>query len=138
MRDGMRRLQMAAAVALALACGFGAARWRDSAEVRVKAAESAPPQTPTSTGKTVPQLQDDPLAAPGDAEKARLEAQHDRMWTDERRKKIVSDTDKLLQLATELKMDVDKSTRNELSIKVIQKAGEIEKLSHDVKERMKN
>jgi hypothetical protein len=37
-----------------------------------------------------------------------------------------------------LKADVDKSTKNELSIAVINKAAEIEKLSHDVKERMKN
>jgi hypothetical protein len=60
------------------------------------------------------------------------------MWSDDRHKRLIADTDKLLQLATELKVDVDKSSPNELSVKVIQKATEMEKLSHDVKERMRN
>jgi hypothetical protein len=68
----------------------------------------------------------------------RLQGQRDRMWNDDRHKRLIADTDKLLQLATELKVDVDKSTPNELSVKVIQKATEMEKLSHDVKERMRN
>ena len=47
------------------------------------------------------------------------------------------DTDKLLQLATELKNSVDKSNENVLSIDVLKKAEEIEKLAHRVKEKMK-
>ncbi len=69
---------------------------------------------------------------------ARMQEQRRHMVEDDRRKRIVADTDKLLQLATELKADVDKSTKNEMSIGVINKAAEIEKLSRDVKERMKN
>ena len=45
--------------------------------------------------------------------------------------------DKLLALATELKTDVDKTNQNILSMDVIKKADEIEKLAHSVKERMK-
>jgi hypothetical protein len=57
---------------------------------------------------------------------------------DERQKKLVADTEKLLVLAAELKTDVDKSTKDTLSIDVIKKADEIEKLAHSVKEKMKD
>jgi len=49
----------------------------------------------------------------------------------------VEDTEKLLALATDLKTQVDKSTKDTLSVDVIKKADEIEKLAHSVKERMK-
>jgi len=55
----------------------------------------------------------------------------------ERQKKLIADTDHLLALANELKADMDKSTKDTLSIQVIRKAEEIEKLAHSVKERMK-
>lgn len=47
------------------------------------------------------------------------------------------DTDKLLRLSVELKETVDKSNENVLSLDVIKKAEEIEKLARSVKERMK-
>jgi hypothetical protein len=49
----------------------------------------------------------------------------------------VEDTDKLLALATQLKQEVDKTNKDVLSVDVIRKADEIEKLAHSVKERMK-
>jgi hypothetical protein len=55
----------------------------------------------------------------------------------ERQKKLQDDTAKLLSLANELKADVDKSTKDTLSLDVVKKADEIEKLAHSVKERMK-
>jgi hypothetical protein len=55
----------------------------------------------------------------------------------ERQKKLVADTDKLLELATDLKAQVGKTNRDILSVDVIKKAEEIEKLAHNVKERMK-
>jgi hypothetical protein len=55
----------------------------------------------------------------------------------DRQKKLESDTDKLLTLATQLKEDVQKTNKNVLSVDVIKKADEIEKLAHSVKERMK-
>ncbi len=50
---------------------------------------------------------------------------------------LKADTDRLLQLATELKQSVDKSNENTLSIDVIKKAEQVEKLAHQVKEKMK-
>jgi ferric-dicitrate binding protein FerR (iron transport regulator) len=55
----------------------------------------------------------------------------------ERRKQIAEDSAKLLKLATDLKTEVDKTTKDTLSLSVIRKAGEIEKLAHNVKEKMK-
>ena len=55
----------------------------------------------------------------------------------QRQQEIKKDTDKLLQLATELKQSVDKSTENTLSLDVIKKAEQIEKLAKTVKDKMK-
>jgi isoleucyl-tRNA synthetase len=55
----------------------------------------------------------------------------------ERQKKIRDDTEKLFQLATELKAAVEKSNENVLSVDVVRKAGEVEKLAKRVKENMK-
>jgi len=55
----------------------------------------------------------------------------------ERKKQIADDTAKLLKLATDLKAEVDKTNKDTLSLGVIRKADEIEKLAHIVKEKMK-
>ena len=55
----------------------------------------------------------------------------------ERQIAIQRDTDKLFELANQLKQNVDKSSENTLSMDVIKKAEEIEKLAHSVKEKMK-
>jgi hypothetical protein len=54
-----------------------------------------------------------------------------------RQQDIKKDTDKLLALATELKQYVDKTNENILSMDVVKKAEEIEKLAHAVREKMK-
>jgi len=56
---------------------------------------------------------------------------------EDRQKRLVADTDRLLQLATELHNDVGKTDQHILSIDVVKRADEIEKLAHNVKERMK-
>ena len=55
----------------------------------------------------------------------------------DRQKQLVQDTNKLLALAKELKADVDKSNSDTLSLDVVKKAAEIEKLAKSVKDRMK-
>jgi hypothetical protein len=55
----------------------------------------------------------------------------------QRKKQLADDSAKLLKLATDLKTEVDKTDKDTLSLTVIRKADEIEKLAHDVKERMK-
>ncbi|MGH9596853.1 MAG: hypothetical protein ACRD3K_08665 [Edaphobacter sp.] len=67
----------------------------------------------------------------------RREEQLAQLRNVDRQKRLVADTDKLLALATDLKAQVDKSTKDTMSVDVIKKADEIEKLAHSVKERMK-
>ena len=55
----------------------------------------------------------------------------------ERKKQIADDSARLLKLATDLKAEVDKTSKDTLSLNVIRKAGAIERLAHDVKEKMK-
>jgi len=73
--------------------------------------------------------------APGDL-KERMEAQQKRAINDDRHKRLVADTDKLVALANELKAEVAKSQKDELNVVVVRKAAEMEKLAHDVKSRM--
>jgi hypothetical protein len=55
----------------------------------------------------------------------------------ERKKQIADDTAKLLKLAADLKEEVDKTSKDTLSLNVIRRADEIERLAHSVKEKMK-
>jgi hypothetical protein len=67
-----------------------------------------------------------------------MQERQSRSQNSERQKRLVADTGKLLALATELKQEVDKTNKDVLSVDVIKKADEIEKLAHSVKERMKD
>jgi hypothetical protein len=60
-----------------------------------------------------------------------------RMRITERQKRLEADTDKLVALTTALKEQVNESDKNILSLDMIKKAEEIEKLAHSVKERIK-
>lgn len=73
----------------------------------------------------------------GDPSAAIRQQQIARLQNNERQKRLVEDTDKLLKLATELKEDVDKSNKDQMSLEVIRKAEEVERLAHDVKIRMR-
>lgn len=55
----------------------------------------------------------------------------------ERKRQINDDSARLLKLATDLKAEVQKTNKDTLSLAVIRKAEEIEKLARDVKEKMK-
>jgi hypothetical protein len=55
----------------------------------------------------------------------------------ERRREIADESARLLKLATDLKAEVDKTTKDTLSLEVIRKADAIERFAHDVKEKKK-
>jgi hypothetical protein len=102
---------------------------------RLSGGEPVQIQTPVQPGVGFPGMghapgEDVPLSP----EVAQKQAQ---TRNSDRQKRLVADTDKLLALATELKQDVDKTNKDVMSIDVIKKADEIEKLAHSVKERMK-
>jgi hypothetical protein len=69
-----------------------------------------------------------------DAKAEKHDAQ--RVRTD-REKKIAEDKAELLKLAIELKSDIDKTSIDTLSLSVIRKADEIEKLARSLKVEMK-
>jgi hypothetical protein len=55
----------------------------------------------------------------------------------ERQKKLVADTDKLLKLAAELKAEMSSANSGSFTPDQLRKLGEIEKLAHSVKEKMR-
>jgi len=55
----------------------------------------------------------------------------------QRKNQLAADTALLVKLANELKAEMDKSTKDELSIAVIKKADQVEKLAHKVRDEMK-
>ncbi len=94
--------------------------------------QSTPPATPPTDRNTLG-------AAPSDEDEASERLAHDmaKKANLERQAAIKSDAEKLLKLAVELKASVDKSNENLLSMDVVKKAEEIERLAHNVKDKMK-
>jgi len=72
-----------------------------------------------------------------DPNRERIEKEMVKRANQEREAQLKRDTERLFKLATELKDYVDKSNENTLSLNVVKKAEEIEKLAHSVKEKMK-
>jgi hypothetical protein len=95
------------------------------------ASQSAPPNP-----LPIPRLGTIPDAAE-DEEHAKIDKDIAKRLNHERQVQLQHDTDSLLKLATELKKYVDKSNENTLSLDVVKKAEEIEKLARSVKEKMK-
>ena len=60
------------------------------------------------------------------------------MTRDDREKQVTEDSARLLKLATELKAEADKTTIDTLSLKIIHRAEEIEKLAHSVRKEIKD
>lgn len=81
-------------------------------------------------GRAVTQQPPDPAVQEIERRQAREQSQ--RRYADLKR-----DTDHLLQLATELKLHVDKAGEHTLSLEVIKKTEEIEKLARSVRTKMK-
>lgn len=72
-----------------------------------------------------------------DPSEEKIERDREKAMNKQRQTSLQKDTDRLLQLATELKEYVDKSNEHMLSLDVIKKAEEIEKLAKSVKGKMK-
>jgi len=61
-----------------------------------------------------------------------------KLSPDARKAQILEDTNRLYRMAEELKAEVAKSNKDILSVAVVKKADEIEKLAKSLKERMRN
>jgi hypothetical protein len=66
-----------------------------------------------------------------------MQARQAQRQNEQRYAELKRDTDRLLQLATELKLQVDKAGQHTLSLEAIRKADEIEKLARSVRTKMK-
>ena len=84
-----------------------------------------------------PSLSNPASKDPTEAAVSEIQRRQEKLRQDERQKRLVSDSDKLLALATQLHEEVAKTDKNILSVDVIRRADEIERLAHNVKERMK-
>lgn len=94
-------------------------------------AQTAPSRRPPPTGDINSSMGDP------DEVRARIAADMAKKAAKERVAALKTDTDKLLRLSIELKTYVDKSDENVLSVDVIRRAEEIEKLAKSVKDKMK-
>jgi len=83
-----------------------------------------------------PTMPGNPVGNPDEAQQ-RMAREMAKKANLERQAALKADTDKLLKLAEELKNSVDKSSASVLSLDVVKKAEEIEKLAHSVKDKMK-
>lgn len=73
-----------------------------------------------------------------DERRRKLEEDLAKRANEQRQANLKKDTEKLFKLAGELKQYVDKTNEGILSIEVVKKAEEIEKLAHSVKEKMRS
>ena len=99
---------------------------------------AAPPlasQNNTLQFPQIPPLQQKP--GRDDEARLRMEREMAKKVSQARQADLKRDTEKLLRMATELKDYVDKTNENTLSVEVVKKAEEIEKLAHSVKDKMK-
>ena len=66
-----------------------------------------------------------------------MQKEMEKRANEQRQADLKRDAERLLKLSTELKEYVDKSNENVLSLDVLKKADEIEKLAHSVKTKMR-
>ncbi len=130
-----RRIGMLA-MAGGLAVVAGGVGWGQQGSRGGSGSQSLPsipsmPSLPSNTPGLTPITPPDMAASPA------MVQEQAKMRNLDRQKQLVLDTQKLLALANQLKSDVDKSNKDTLSLDVIRKAEEIEKLAHSVKEKMK-
>jgi hypothetical protein len=96
-----------------------------------------PPEQPVQSPSMQPNLQPTPPMGDDDNGVADMQAALEKRAEKQRIEQLKSDTDKLLQLSVELKAYVDKSNTDVLSLDIMRKAEEIEKLAKSVHDKMR-
>lgn len=106
------------------------------AVVGVIAQDRQPAATPAQTGSAL-QANTSPTK-PGASKPAKQTKEEKAAAAENLRKhQIADESTQLLAMAIALKKEVDKTNKDMLSVNVIRKADEIEKLAHTVKEKIK-
>jgi hypothetical protein len=130
----MRTLRMVAAGALVWVAATGIPI---GGQVNQFPPQQGPQGTQRGTGIPPTTRTGQPTLGPTTEMPSKIAIEQARSRNTERQKRLEDDTAKLLSLATELKEQVDKTNKDIMSVDVIKKAEEIEKLAKDVKDRMK-
>jgi len=105
-----------------------------NSQSQTKVDSANPPQT------TAPKSLNRETIETADMDHARDRLEHEMMSrvVADRQESLRRDSDRLAALAAELKQNVDKTNANILSMDVIKKAQEIQKLAKSVQDKMKN
>jgi hypothetical protein len=134
-RAAFRRRIVGAAAVIATVCSISV--WTGVRSVAAVQSPLPPLQQPTQPIQPgEPPLFGEPYDPHDPMQRQRL-AKMEKARQADRQQQLVKDTDKLLDLAKQLKEQVDKSNKDTLSIDVVKKAAEIEKLAKSVKDRMR-
>lgn len=139
--ESRRALRVAVLCVVALMAGAGLGRGHGVVEAQqnqLPILQKNPDPMAPSTPQPGVMPADDSRGSPPDPLETRMKAERIRSFNEERHKRLEDDVAKLQALTSELKTDVDKANKDELSLDVMHKAAEIEKLAHDVQSRMKN
>ncbi len=90
----------------------------------------APPVSPGQAPNPSDENDEDSMAR-------RAMVQQAKRRNEQRQQEIVKDTAKLVDLTQQLKAELDKSGKDQMSLSAIKKTEEIEKLAKTIKEKMK-
>ena len=117
---GIRRLCMGACLLVSIAGGSVPAQQNSDGQTTAKPPGAAAPVAQTDTKKAA-----DTAASPAPP-----------AVTDPHQAQIIADSQKLVKLSEELKVEVAKSNKDTLSLTVIKKAEEVEKLAKTLKDEL--
>lgn len=104
-----------------------------AASAQSQVAYQGSPQTTPSASPTGSQMDSN-----ADTAFRKMTEKMARQRNTDRQKKIMADTAKLLAMAQKLNDEVSHSSKNELSIDVVEQAGQIEKLAKSIKDKMRD
>lgn len=137
LEDGLRKLVWLLILAASAGSCFAQQPAPGPAPQPARPQQPAEPQQPARPQQqSQPQDAAHPAQTASVAEPEKPDASSAKPQTPQQ-KQLAEDTAKLLQLANELKTEMDKSTKDTLSLTVIKKADEVEKLARKVREEMK-
>lgn len=126
------RSTLAAALVLSVCCTAAQTQQKDTQPAR-DTTQATQDQQPAAADKKT----DAAAAEQKPSEQKPAEPAKPMTPEEARQAQLLADTQRLYQLTQELKAEVAKSNKDTLSVSVIKKADEVEKLARSLKERMR-
>jgi cytoskeletal protein RodZ len=129
MKLGLLRFTLAASVFLVMLCSSAVAQAQNETPAQQSSGDASNAQSQTSAQTDKKQSDSSAQTQPAPSKPMTP--------AEARQAQLLADTQKLYQLTQELKAEVAKSNKDTLSISVIKKAEEVEKLAKSLKEKMR-